>query len=76
MVMARETLSSEFYTLDSMIKGGLVRGLPVFKKPKGLWSTCISGKHAKCSFKASVFRAENPLNWYAWIYVDQLNHQH
>ena len=51
-----------FYTLDSMIKGKLVRGLPVFDKPKDLCSTCISGKHAKSSFKSSVFRAENSLD--------------
>ena len=50
-----------FYTLDSMIKGELVRGLHVFEKPKDLYSTCISGKHAKCSFKASVLRVEKPL---------------
>ena len=51
-----------FHTLDSMIKEELVRGLPVFEKPKELCSTCISGKHTKCSFKASIFRAKNPLD--------------
>ena len=51
-----------FFTLDSMIKGKLVRGLPVFDKPKDLCSTCISGKHAKSSFKSSVFKAENSLD--------------
>ena len=51
-----------FHTLDSMIKGELVRGLPVFEKPKELCSTCISGKHTKCSFKASVCRAKKPLD--------------
>ena len=50
-----------FHTLDIMIKGELVRGLPVFEKPKELCSTCISGKHSKGSFKASIFRAKNPI---------------
>ena len=49
------------YTLDNMIKGELVRGLPMFEKPKELCSTCISGRHTKCSFKALIFRAEKPL---------------
>ena len=45
-----------FHTLDNMIKGKLVRGLPGFEKPKEMCSTCISGKHTKYPFKASVFR--------------------
>ena len=51
-----------FHTLDNMIKGELVRGLPVFEKLKELCSTCISWKHTKCPFKASIFRAKNPLD--------------
>ena len=41
-----------FHTLDSMIKGELVRGLPGFEKPKEVCSTCISGKHTRCPFQA------------------------
>ena len=63
-----------FYTLDSMIKGKLVRGLPMLDKPKDLCSTCISGKHAKCS--TCGFMQKIHLNWYTWIYVDQSNHKH
>ena len=51
-----------FHTLNSMIKGELVRGLPGFEKPKEVCSTCISGKHTRSSFQPSVFRAKKPLD--------------
>ena len=38
------------HTLNSMIKGELVRCLLIFEKPKEVCSTCISGKHTRCSF--------------------------
>ena len=50
------------HTLNSMIKGELLRGLPVFEKPKEVCSTCILGKHTRCSFQYSVFRAKKPLD--------------
>ena len=51
-----------FHTLDSMIKGELVRGLPSFEKPKEVCSTCISGKHTRCPFQAYIFRANKLLD--------------
>ena len=51
-----------FHTLNSMIKGELVRGLPGFEKPKEVCSTCIPGKHTRSSFQPSVFGAKNPLD--------------
>ena len=51
-----------FHTLNSMIKGELVRGLPGFEKPKEVCSTCISRKHTRCLFQASIFRANKSLD--------------
>ena len=45
-----------------MIKGELVRGLPGFEKLNEVCSTCISGKHTRCPFKASVFRANKSVD--------------
>ena len=43
-----------FHTLDSMIKGEFVRSLPVFKKPKELFSTCISISYE--DFNLNIFQ--------------------
>ena len=37
-----------FHTLNIIIKGELVRGLPAFEKPKEVCSTCILGNHTRC----------------------------
>ena len=51
-----------FHTLDSVIKGELVRGLPGFEKPKEVCSACITGKHTRSSYQPSAFRAKKPLD--------------
>ena len=38
------------HTLESMIKEGMVRGLPSNERPKELCSTCLSGKHTRYLF--------------------------
>ena len=46
-----------FYTLQEMIRGNLVKGLPQFRNPNEVCAHCISGKHSRASFLPSSYRA-------------------
>ena len=46
-----------FYTLQDMIRGDLVKGLPQFRNPNEVCAHCISGKHSRTSFSSSSYRA-------------------
>ena len=46
-----------FYTLQEMIRGDLVKGLPQFRNPNEVCAHCISGKHSRASFLSSSYRA-------------------
>ena len=46
-----------FYTLQDMIRGDLVKGLPKFRNPNVVCAHCISGKHSRTSFSSSSYRA-------------------
>ena len=42
-----------FYTLQDMIRGDLVKGLPQFRNPNVVCAHCISGKQSRTSFSSS-----------------------
>ena len=42
-----------FYTLQEMIRGNLVKGLPQFRNPNEVCAHNISGKHSRASFLPS-----------------------
>ena len=46
-----------FYTLQEMIRGNLVKGLPQFRNPNEVCAHCISGKHSRASFLSPSYRA-------------------
>ena len=46
-----------FYTLQEMIRGNLVKGLPQFRNPNEVCAHCISGKHSRSPFFPSSHRA-------------------
>ena len=46
-----------FYTLQDIIRGDLVKGLPHFRNPNEVCAHCISGKHSRTSFLPSSYRA-------------------
>ena len=45
-----------FYTLQDMIRGDLVKGLPQFRSPNEVCTHCISSKHSRAPFSSSSFR--------------------
>ena len=46
-----------FHTLQDMIRGDIVKGLPQFGNPNEVCAHCISGKHSRASFSSSSYRA-------------------
>ena len=50
-----------FYTLQDMLRGNLVKGLPNFQNLDEVCAHCISGKHLKAPFSSSTHRASNVL---------------
>ena len=46
-----------FYTLQDMIRGNFVKGLPQFKNPIEVCAHCISSKHSRAPFSSSAYRA-------------------
>ena len=46
-----------FRTLQDMMRGDLVKGLPQFQNPNEVCAHCISGKHSRASFPYSVYRS-------------------
>ena len=46
-----------FYTLQEMIRGDLVKGLPQFRNPNEVCAHYISGKQSRASFLSSSYRA-------------------
>ena len=46
-----------FYTLQDMIRGDLVKGLPHFRSPNEVCTHCISIKHSRAPFSSSSFKA-------------------
>ena len=52
---------TSFYTLQDMIRGNFVKGLPQFKTPGEVCAHCISGKHSRAPFSSSAYRAMNIL---------------
>ena len=46
-----------FYTLQDMIRGDLVKGLPHFRSPNEVCTHCISSKHSRAPFSSSSFKA-------------------
>ena len=50
-----------FYTLQEMIRGDLVKGLPQFQNPNEVCAHCIPGKRSRASFLSSSYRASSVL---------------
>ena len=46
-----------FYTLQEMIRGDLVKGLPQFRNLNEVCAHCISSKHSRASISSSSYRA-------------------
>ena len=46
-----------FCTLQDMIRGDLVKGLPQFRSPNEVCTHCISSKHSRAPFSSSSYRA-------------------
>ena len=46
-----------FQTLQGMIRGDLVKGLPQFRNLDEVCAHCILGKHSRASFSSSAYRA-------------------
>ena len=64
-----------FYTLQDMIRGNLVRGLPHFRNPYEICAQCISSKHSRTSFSTSTHRASNVLELVHLDICEPLNPQ-
>ena len=53
----RRFCHQSFYTLQDIIRGDLVKGLPQFRNPNEVCAHCISGQHSRTSFPSSAYRA-------------------
>ena len=64
-----------FYTLQDMIRGDLVKGLPKFRNPNVVCAHCISGKHSRTSFSSSSYRDLSVLELLHMDICDPINPQ-
>ena len=52
----RRFCHQSFHTLQDMMRGDLVKGLPQFRNPNEVCAHCISSKHSRATFPSTTYR--------------------